>query len=193
MPKSTICVSAVAVLLLCGSHPAEGGSEEGVVPRYGGGDAEVPHTLLAECHYQKGDVALGATYRYAAIPDRFFGVFLHVSARPYYDERIEEIRPGFRIEFAEFRWLIAVGVDEDLPLTRHVGVFLGAGAGYTLADYQGTGRAPEEGWTPLAQAGFSFRARIDESALAVIRAGYRYIDLRGDDTNWWYAALGVAF
>jgi hypothetical protein len=193
MPKSTIGVSALAFLLLCGPYPAEGGSEEGVSLRYGGGEPEVAHAFLAESHFQNEDMALGATYRYAAIPDRFFGVFLHFSARPYYDERIEEIRPGFRIMYDEFRYLIAVGIDEDLPLTRHLGVFLGAGAGYTLADYEATSRAPEEGWTPLAQAGLSFRARIDEEALGVVRAGYRYIDLRGDDTNWWYIALGVAF
>ncbi|RPJ40355.1 MAG: hypothetical protein EHM19_13800 [Candidatus Latescibacterota bacterium] len=193
MPKSTIGLSALVFLLLCGPYPAEGKSEEGVSLRYGGGDHEVSHALLAECHFQKEDLALGATYRYAILPQRFLGFFLHGSVRPYYDARIEEVRPGYHIVFDEFRWLIAAGLEEELPLTSHIGLFAGGGGGYTFGDYEATSRAPEEGWTPLAQAGVSVRGRIDEGVEGMFRAGYRYIDLRGDDRNWWYAALGAAF
>jgi hypothetical protein len=151
------------------------------------------HTFLAETHFHSGDVALGLTYRYALVPARFFGAFLHFSLRPFYDARIEEIRPGYKLVFDEFRYLMAVGLEEELPLTRHIGVFAGAGAGYTRADYEGTARAPEEGWTPLTHAGISFRIPIESEGDGLVRAGYRYVDLRGDDKNWWYAALGFGF
>jgi hypothetical protein len=104
----------------------------------------------------------------------------------------EELAPHLYLQREEWRGFGALAVESSAAIGGHVGLYAGAGAGYSKADYSATEAAPEEGWSPLLRAGLSFWTPLG-SALGVLRVGYQYCDLRSVAPNWGTLAVGAAW
>jgi hypothetical protein len=154
-------------------------------PEYGRND----RLALLTVPWNADDVALGLAYRHPIATEIGLGLSGGAEVRPYEKAVAYYVRPHFRMQFREIRYLFSLNLDEVLALHPNFGLYGNAGFGYTAADYQGTGRSPEEGWTPVIGAGFY--VRVPAAHPLGLRVGYRYADLRTADTGWFSAAFFV--
>jgi hypothetical protein len=139
------------------------------------------------------DMFLGASGGLALAPELGLGVSLTFLIRPYHEWVRECLRPHVFLQVHETRYAFALQLSETLSLSKLLSAYAAAGMAYTLADYEGTHRTPDEGWTPLLDAGLAVTIVPDPEAPLSIRLGYRYAELRADMDNWIYCALAIRF
>jgi hypothetical protein len=147
---------------------------------------------LADMGVNADDVQLGV-YGGVFFPTTpSVGVTCLLSSRVGRKTEQQQLGPHLYLQHREWRGFGALGVESSLAITRRVALCAMAGAGYSAADYSGTGAAPEEGWSPLVRAGVSLSTPLG-SALGVLRVGYQHGDLRSVAANWGTLAVGAAW
>jgi hypothetical protein len=148
-------------------------------------------SLALESFANSDDVFLGASGGLVFAPSLGLGISATFLIRPYHEWVREGVRPHVFLQVHETRYAFAMQLTETQALGECLSVFAGAGMAYTLADYEGTHRSPDEGWSPLLDAGLAATIIRDPQAPLSIRLGYRYAELRADSDNWVYCALAI--
>jgi hypothetical protein len=159
--------------------------------RAGPYDAPHRHAILTGAAANAGDVYLGLEYAYTILPDVGLAIGPSFAVRPYRSWVREPLRPHVFLQLHELRYLIGFAATEEIRLSGPFHLYGTLGAAYTAADFEGTTREPDQGWTALLGAGLAARFPVHRTHEWELRLGYRYADLRADGTDWISAAVGV--
>jgi hypothetical protein len=160
-------------------------------PRPASAQETARHTFLLETQANTDDLYLGLNYRLGLALEQRLGVTLSASVRPYLEWVRKPVRPRVFMQLRERRYCFALAVDQEVPLICPFGLYVGAGLGYTAADFDGTHASPKEGWIPVADGGIRCALAVEEAAYIEMRLGYRYSEARADENHWIYLSLGV--
>jgi hypothetical protein len=181
-----LCSFAVGLLLLsaCAS-PARAGLFE---PSYR--ELNMRHEVSASSFFNSDDMLIGGSYRHSLAPRHGLGAVMAFHFRPYEKDVRRALRTHVFMQMHERRYAASLALDKEQAVLAWLAIFGGLGFGYTFADFDGTSRAPDEGGTPLAEAGFCLRG-FEQDLAIIVRLAYRYVDLRGSENHWVYVALGV--
>lgn len=182
----TFALSTAAFIALLFFEPALGnGTAQALGP-----SSPCRHVVVAQFTANGDDAAVGALYRFYILPEPGLALFTSFSGRFWKKSVLVPLGDNVWLQAKEQRYLWAGGLHEAVMFTDAFGAFAEGGAGYTSADYAGTARAPEEGWTPILRIGMLAHALGNTLRL---EAAYRYADLRSAPENWFYFAVGAAF
>jgi hypothetical protein len=149
------------------------------------------HAILTEAAANADDIYLGLDYAYTILPGVGLAIGPSFAIRPYRSWVREPLRPHVYLQVHELRYLIGAAATEEVHLFGPFHLYGTLGAAYTAADFEGTAREPDQGWTALLDFGFAARFPVHFTHEWELRLGYRYADLRADETGWISAALGV--
>ena len=172
---------------------------------------ELPkHAFLPVATFNKDAIFLGLAYGYSFGPEKEFGILGSIYFRTNKRTTLDQIRPGFFVQRTEKeRTFLLLELERIFLFLTHtsqhrlmyLGFYSGAGLGYTSADFSGTTATPEEGLTPVFNAGFVFKGKVPNGAYSslftsvwsIVRIGYQYSNVRSGARNRLYAALGIGF
>ena len=149
------------------------------------------HAILTEATANADDLYLGASYAYTFLPRLGLAAGGSFAMRPYRDWVRERLRPHVYMQMHEIRYVIGLELSDELAVGGPFSLYTTFGAAYTGADYEGTTRTPDQGWTPILDAGFALNFPVHLTHFWVVRVGYRYTELRADENGWMYVALGL--
>lgn len=127
--------------------------------------AEEPGLLVEPRLSVSSDVQAGVRAGLYGVPGGSgpFEVFLDVEGRLFPHRVRERVSPTFSYQYRETRLTLGPGVSYAMPLGsgwsfKDWFLVTGAGAGYSFANYRGTARAAESGWTAWGEAGVRYDA-----------------------------------
>ena len=108
-----------------------------------------PRLSFSSDDFQLGG-RLGGEAAWNGVP---VAVFAEFEIRPYGRTVTLPVTPTLSHQLKETRNVFGLGTTASYPLLSHLHAVGGAGLGYTFADYSGSSRAPETGWTGWLEAG----------------------------------------
>ena len=186
---SLVKLSCAALLLIACGSDARGLVE---TPRPPEEWYEFDNAGLFYNRHNSDDGAIALQYR-RTISHRFHtGATITVSGRPWDETVLDEIGPNLYLQRRETRYLVSLGLEKIAHLARGIGLYAGAGGGYSFADFKGTGAAPEEGWTEVVTAGVMWKYSPTAQGF-LSRIGYQYSNLQHGSKHWFTLGFGYCW
>jgi hypothetical protein len=138
-----------------------------------------------------GFLALG--YRRAlGTKQIFFGPLVLAMARFWGHSVLEPLGPHLYLQETESRFYLAAGGEAGLALGTRMEFSARTGIGYSFGDFAGTAGTPQEGWVPFVGGRASVRL-FGHRPRWFLSAGYLWVDLWSDNSNWVDTGIGIAW
>ena len=138
-----------------------------------------------------GFLALG--YRRALRTKQiFFGPLVLAMARFWDHSVLQPLGPHLYLQQAESRFYLAAGAEAGLALGSRMELSARTGVGYSFGDFAGTAGSPQEGWVPFVGSRASVRL-FGHRPRWFLSAGYLWVDLWSDHSNWVDTGIGIAW
>jgi hypothetical protein len=186
-----VMLGAVSLgILLLGSSPlfAQPPGESGT-PVAG----TLPNRVDGFVIFNEDDGFLALGYRRALVTKQiFFGPLVLAMARFWDHSVLEPLGPHLYLQQMESRFYLAAGGEVGLVLGTRVELSARTGVGYSFGDFAGTAGSPEEGWVPFVGGRTSIRL-FGHRPRWFLSAGYLWVDLWSDHSNWVDAGMGMAW
>lgn len=152
------------------------------------------HSFYLETPFRAADFAIGGTYRYSINSEKFLGITASFFGRPFGKSILVQHGRRTYFQWKEYRYVLAAGLDKKFWLNNRWDAFISASAGYTFADYRGSGEGTfmgmnletKDGITPVINVGLSYKF----SRFVFLRGGFQYTDLKTVRGVRIYAGLG---
>jgi hypothetical protein len=143
--------------------------------------------------FNQDDAFLALSYRRAfGTKQIFFGPLVLAMARFWDHSVLEPLGPHLYLQQMESRFYLAAGGEAGLALGTRMELSARTGVGYSFGDFAGSAGSPEEGWVPFAGGRASLRL-FGHRPRWFLCAGYLWVDLWSDHSNWADAGIGIAW